>query len=273
MWYTLARPQEDGSDIPLLSELEHNRIGWTKAPRIADATPSLLQGTIGVYAGPNPRRKNYGFGIGTSSPRSAPEDITAAWLSEFEPYISTWDVGRRALESFVDEWWCYELANREAVGCSSGHVEMVANQYPYHAVCVTRSDNHGAAQGIYHEYAHLRLEAMGVMIETHDGTLLLNADTELYTSSVRSDKPCPMSAVLHGVYAWLMLTENDYQLHARKKIFIDELILYSERNLTKIQKGIATIKEYGRFTPAGEDFIRGVYEWADDLCARYATLF
>ena len=151
MWYTLARPQEDGSDIPLLSELEHNRIGWTKAPRIADATPSLLHGTIGVYAGPNPRRKNYGFGIGTSSPRSAPEDITAAWLSEFEPYISTWDVGRRALESFVDEWWCYELADRKAVGCSSGHVEMVANQYPYHAVCVTRSDNHGAAQGIYHE--------------------------------------------------------------------------------------------------------------------------
>jgi hypothetical protein len=278
MWYTLARPQHDGSDIPLLNERERARTGWSKATPNTSIT--FLDGSLAVYAGPHPQRQNQG--MSRNAIRAVESDLTPEWVTSFEPYLRTWQVGARALEAYLDEWWVFEVVDddgnirRNGAGCSSGHMDMVRDVYPRHAVLVTRTDLQGAAQGIYHEYGHLRLQTLGINIETHDRVLLLNEPTELYNSSVRTDIQRPMSAVLHGVYAWLMFTENDYQLfmgsdqqHMAKVKFE----LYSKHNVPKIQNGIAEIKAHGRFTPEGAEFIQGVYDWADDLCARCTQVY
>ena len=278
MWYTLARPQPDGRDISLLAQYENNRTGWVKAT--PNTAVTLLDGTIAVYAGPRLHR-----GMGPNARAATSEEITAAWATEQEKYLRAWDVGCEALKHYLDEYWAYEMVNddgslRHGAGCSSGHISFDRDpEVTSHCVQVTKTDLQGCAQGIFHEYAHLRLETLGIEVETHDGILLLNGPDELYDSSVRFDIKRPMSAVLHGVYAWLMFTENDYHVyqanacgcnpsHAKSRF-----IQYSQHNIPKIQNGIAEIQRYGKFTPEGAEFIRGVYDWADDLCARCTALY
>jgi hypothetical protein len=277
MWYSLARPQLDGSDVPLLAQREHVRTGWTK--RTPTSTITLLDGTIAVHPGTHPEKPNSTM-AGSYAAACTPADLTPEWVIAFEPYLRTWDVGCRALQGYLDDFCAYEmlvdgqrLVGQQRAGCSSGHLSMSRDRLVAHVVQVTKTDLHGCAQGIYHEYAHLRLETLGIEIETHDGTLLLNTPDELYHSSVRFDIKRPMSAVLHGVYAWLMFTENDYHLYRQNVTDLAEFTTYTKHNIPKIQNGIAEIQRYGKFTPDGAEFIRGVYDWADDLCARCTALY
>jgi hypothetical protein len=70
-----------------------------------------------------------------------------------------------------------------------------------------------------------------------------------------------------------MFTENDYHLYRQNVTDLAEFTTYTKHNIPKIQNGIAEIQRYGKFTPDGAEFIRGVYDWADDLCARCTALY
>lgn len=255
-WTKLAKPQPDYSDVEALRELEP---GWTQ-PVLSAGTKFLLD-SIAI----DPQ-----VGVGRmSSYKAIATNITDEWIATQNAYLNKWSVGEGMLRVYLDYFWPFYIPTwgEGGKGCSSGH-QMIDAKHTYHAVYVSTNDPGGCAQGIYHEAAHLRLESMGIKIETHDGRLLLNGVDELFDSSVRFDKKRPMSAVLHGVYAWLMFTENDYHNFKAGMFSIDDYRSYVERNIPKIIKGMDEIDAHARWTDEGKDFFAGVSDWAIDLIER-----
>ncbi len=284
-WYRLAKPQDDDYDMNALFELEFKRKQWQKY--VAKTPYTLAHGGIAVYPGANPNAGAH-ISLGPNTEPCDLSDITLEWIQTINPFVDTWTRGVYGLGRFVDEFWTWKTVrgnpkmDRYPFAPNSGHKGCL--NLPYHVLYAT-IDNlvegqsvpnpHGVAQGLYHEYGHMRLFAMGIEIETHNDRLLLNGPDELYKSPVRYDKLRPMSAVLHGLYAWLMFTENDYQLYQAGVITpshnltpVEELYRCTAHNIPKIKAGVAEVKQFGRFTSEGQDFVRGIYDWADDLVAR-----
>lgn len=254
-WYRVGRPQADGYDTDVLATLESARWGWEKLKPEANAI-TLCEGTVLVNC------EGSSVVHMARKERVFPEDIN--WTDKMTEGLNKWPAGYRSLQYFLDEFWPFRSGmSQYGRGCASGH-HQIDTRIPRHAVYVTVDDTFGCCQGIYHEAGHARLEAMGLAIEDHDFNLLLNPPEELYDSSVRFDKKRPMSAVIHGVYAWLMFTENDWHLFQVHQS-VEEFEQYAQRNLPKIEKGVAEIKANARWTPEGEAFIQGLYDWADEL--------
>ena len=82
-----------------------------------------------------------------------------------------------------------------------------------------------------------------------------------------------MAAVLHGEYAWLMLTENDYQNYTHGLLSYTDFLAYTAHHVQQIETGTVEIRQYGRFTEDGQRFIDGVFAWADDLIARCTAVY
>ncbi len=197
-------------------------------------------------------------------------ELTQEWADSQTTYLSSWAAGHLGLRRYLDELWPWRYVPFQGKGSSSGH-HVMSHDIPVHAVFVTINDLEGCAQGIYHEFAHLRLRTLGVHMETHTGLLLSNEPTELYRSPVRRDIKRPMSAVLQGLYAWLMFVENDWQLYSAGVSAGPDFVAYTFHNLPKIDNGLREVKAFARTTPAGTDFLAGMYEWADNLLYRCHT--
>jgi hypothetical protein len=258
-WSKVARPQHDGYDTFVLTELDALR-GWSKRPVTAAVT--LANGSIGC---PLPNASWW-----HSEP--PPIVLEQEWADELTRFLNRWTEGYASLISYVDEFWTWRTG-RHGHGCTSGHMQMAQHEgHPRHVVYVTSDDYQGCAQGIYHEFGHLRLETCGIAVEDHNGLLLRNPATELYDSSVRKDKQRPMSAVLHGVYAWLMFMENDYHIYLANKD-VARFALYAKHNIVKIEEGVSEIRRYARWTQDGQAFVDGLFEWADDLTTRCKLAF
>ncbi len=81
-----------------------------------------------------------------------------------------------------------------------------------------------------------------------------------------------MCAVLHGLYAWLMFTENDVQRFVSKQIDKDTFTMHAARNIPKIEKGYQEVANFARWTPEGQEFFVGVTDWTLDLVDRAKTI-
>lgn len=257
-WTRLAKPQDDGYDVEVLLTLAD--INYNYRPRIhAPEGVTLCDGAVAVHA----PRINMSMGGNTVDVSDSYTQEEADAQTEF---LNKWHAGYVGLCCYLDEFWPWR-ADMMGRGCSSGH-HIPSSSSPIHAVYVTVNDLPGCAQGIYHEFAHLRLRTMGIAMETHDGILLTNKDDELYDSSVRFDVKRPMPAVLQGLYAWLMFTENDWQLHHAGLTSASDMLDYCLHNLPKIEAGWSEVEKHARTTAAGADFLHGMWDWATDLLDR-----
>jgi hypothetical protein len=257
-WTRLAKPQPDHYDIPVLSQLDADR-GFTPPPYPDnDPRPALFHGIVPCDVNRVPDLYHH--------PDMLKADVDQTWANAQMEYLTAWKDGATSLSLYLDEFWPY-WANFTGKGCSSGH-HVMTPELPLRACYVTINDLGGCAQGIYHEFAHLRLESMGIHIEKHDGKLLTNDPKELYNSSVRFDVQRPMSAVLHGLYAWLMFTENDYQNYAAGIFDVATFKQYSERNWVKIEAGWMEVDRYAKWNCDGVDFWIGCTTWTLDLLER-----
>lgn len=259
-WYRIAKPQPDFYDTPIYHAYAQQNYGWIG--RTIPTSPVVLGlatafTTIAVL--PSKRHMTLG------SAEDVGSILTQEWADAQTEFLTQWKAGSYALFAYLDEFWPWRAATGGR-GCSSGHVPPTANE-PMHAVYVTMNDMEGCAQGIYHEFAHLRLRTLGIAMETHDSLLLTNADTELYNSPVRFDVKRPMSAVIQGLYAWLMFVENDYQIHSAGKSR-EEYHDYTLHNLAKIENGLNEVKNCVKTTEYGEQFIAGMLDWGWDLLDR-----
>lgn len=247
-WTRVAQPQDDGYDLTVIAACQPQ---WRK--RIASTPVTMCDGCTDVVQ---------------DATQSWEADLSQAWADGQTAFLQQWPAGYRALVGFLDEYRGYRKYPPPVHGCESDHV--VSDHA--HIVCVSSDEFSGTAQGIYHEVGHLRLEALGVGIEQHDGRLLLNPAAELFPSPVRNDIPRPMSAVLHGTYAWCLFTDNDRWNHAQGLVDRRLFDLLAQRNFPKIANGIRTLQQSARTTAEGTAFLTGLYAWAESILMRQPPL-
>ena len=262
-WTRMAQPQDDGYDTKILCMLETARTGWQKVAPERGVT--LCGGRIAVLLdGPN--------GIGDAQ-HATPEQASQEWADNASTYLRQWDAGYYALTEFIDAVQAFWHPTHGSMGgCISGHHMMYRKSdgqvnMTRHIPYITINSLQGFSQGLYHEYAHLRLEALGINIEDHDFRLLRNGPDELYNSSVRFDKKRPMSAVLHGLYAWTMFTQNDYWQYQNGLLTTDQFRGAVAHNLPKIEKGWTEVANYAEWTQDGLEFSDGLEMWCAKVVA------
>lgn len=247
-WSRMARPQPDGYDTDTLLEMHPKVIR-----RVFD--DGVWLGRIEVRESPIPLQMGR---------EHTPAIMTQVRANQLLSYLQAWEQGWFAMETYLDYLHPWQSVNGGR-GCSSGHHHYDVRTFPWQAVYVTVNDLQGCAQGMYHELAHLRLETMGIGIETHDGLLLKNTADELYDSPVRKDIKRPMSAVLHGTYAWIMFMNADLEIVRKGLTPIEIAKDYMAHNIPKIREGLQEIATYAKPTAAGEWFLGGMQAWGEEV--------
>ena len=268
-WKRVAKPQPDAYDTYVISQELHKTNGWVKTKPV-DCRFTLCDGHVAVV--PDPIHTDEGLvrgGMCNATDRWTDQDA-----ANIDPYLRTWTDGHEMLKLFLDEFWpkwsLTMLNHAGSRGCSSGHYDLKHGSIrrPYvNAVYVTINSHQGCAEGIYHEVGHIRLNALNLRIEEHDGRLITNTPDELYISPIRRDKKRPMSAVIQAIYSWLIFGENDLQV----AVLPDNALVSAEYligNLPKIEDGLVTIREHVKCTAEGTKFMDGYFEWGDDLVTR-----
>lgn len=255
-WARVAQPQPDGYDSAVIAELLQKRFGWVKASR----TDSVLVGGD-VAVAPCPFKYQSEYMLDASA------DVQLDELAAVDKYLAAWPDGYLMLGKFLDEFWPMRM-DGVGRGSSSGHQPMNSwnDAFRRTAVYVTTTDPEGCATGVYHEVGHLRLEALGMDIDDHDGRLITNPIEDLYDSPVRKDVQRPMCAVIHGLYAWIMLSECD--LWCADTISSADAAHYLRNNIPKIENGILEVERYVQPTPNGAIFISSMLDWARDVVQR-----
>lgn len=262
-WARMAKPQPDGYDSDVMAALLQDRWQWSRAMPGPEAL-TLVGGTVAVVQDP--------YRVRSKDFADAFADVTTTELAAIDQYLAAWPAGYVALAKFLDQFWPKRFLGGWGRGSCSGH-HAIDETTRVTNVFVTVSDPQGCAEGIYHEVGHFRLETLGMNIDDHDGRLITNPITDGYTSPVRrfaedGKTPItrPMCAVIHGLYAWLMLSEND--LWCAEQISASAASVYLRQNLPKISDGIAEIERYAQPTPRGEPFLSGMLAWARDIVDR-----
>lgn len=252
-WLRVAEPQEDGYDVQVIAEGLRTRYGWTKTQMHPD---TLHIGSIIITDG----------GVDTPTMVSALDTITLPQIDAIEGYLKVWPTGWTMMQALVDEFWVKRRpgAGVGSMGYCSRHYlpDTISGRT---VVCVTIGDPQGCAEGMYHEVAHIRLWALGIGIASHSGLLFENQDTELYDSPYRNDIQRPMSALIHGLYAWTMLTTNDIHVRTSSMEYPDP---YIQRNYDRLKQGLDTVATHVRPTPIGRPFIDGLLTWGERVIAK-----
>lgn len=253
-WTRMARPQADGYDTERILELAREQYGYIKRFPIEGEASTF--GDSVVVRDPKTAYAPYLI----SAPHdhrniaAAAELIQRAWpemhaqiaeaLGWLEPMIDT---------NFPDD--------DQMQGCTSGN-----SCDGFGGICVTVQGPIGAAEGIVHEFGHIKLHAMGVHLLDWDDMIVGNYFDELYDSPIRKDVARPMGAVLQAQYSYIHVLHLDLAL---KRIGVTAGML--DLNHERMQAGRRTLDEFFRPGVQGANFINGLNEWTDTLFAEYSA--
>lgn len=184
--------------------------------------------------------------------------VTHPNLPLVEGAMARWPAAWEGFQQFVTIFWPLHQPGMNGRGCTSGHAILRSQRIVY----VTVYDVEGCREGLLHEWGHLRLEALGVDLEVHDGWLLENDDVG-FISPVRKDKLRPMSAVLHGFYAWVLMSAGD--VVAAQQGESENVVDFFRTNVAKMEEGILTLNHHARWTEVGAPFGCELISWAEEL--------
>lgn len=186
-------------------------------------------------------------------------DLNDARIQAAGELFRTWPGALESFGDFVNVFWPLDAARDPAArGSTSGHEVVDGARCCY----VTIYDPFGCYEGLLHEWAHLRLLALGIGLEEHDGTYLDHELDERFVSPIRKDKLRPMSAVVHGILAWAFLTAGDLRLAADHADDVRGVVKW---NTPKLEEGILVLTENARWTDAGSAFGDELIAWLDEL--------
>jgi len=251
-WSRIAQPQADGYDTAVILGQAFERRGLRKeTPR--PGQPAFCDGAVALARCPY------------ELPGLVPAHFEHPNIAEAEALLKMWPAGYRAFREQCSVFWPMEREPRRppnSRGVRSGHDWQGVDPM---GVFVTVYDPQGCVEGLVHEIGHIRLASLGISVETHDGSLLLNGVDELYQSPVRSDILRPMCAVFHGEYAWAMLSEADLWIGKERP---DDAAYYLARNVPKLEFGLQVMRTHGRYTPDGQAFFAAFYEWVESIIQR-----
>ena len=271
-WSRIAAPQPDQYDTEVALDLMANKLRgrwlycgasgedwWRPDGRIklGDGRVDVGYCYDGPCAGSLPRDQ-------TNAPLDHP-NIAAA-----EEFLHAWPVaaeqfGRlmRCLHPVIDPHRPSD--ERAFLGGSNSHSE--DHRAMFGTLCSTINCPLMLADNCVHEMAHQKLFALGVYKESSTA-LITNDPQEMYASPVIVDRPRPMTAVIHGVYAFCYVAQ--LELHV-----LDTNLLNGERRdmlrkrlpnvLGRLHTGVREIVDNVRSDACGTAFLGGLYRWIDQL--------
>jgi len=122
----------------------------------------------------------------------------------------------------------------------------------------------GLAEAIVHEMAHQKLRVLGVSFESAT-TVVGNDPSLLYASPIVKDRQRPMTAVLHGEYAYVHVTTLDIHMLEAEPDPIKREVLRGvlRRNLSRIEEGYDTIRRHFKPGEHGREFMDGFARWME----------
>jgi hypothetical protein len=260
-WASVARPQEDLRDLFSALDLfaAHYDPDSIKKNDLDISRDALCGGRV---------RIRYCYETTSEDVQDAPfnhPNIKAA-----EAYLHFWSIGYRQFQAMIHSFHPVlrpgqpedEKGFLEGSYChSSDHPSMLGTMWSSVNCAMMLAEN------FVHETAHQKLFALGIRKETCDG-LITNDPAKGYKSSVIIDRARPMTAVVHGVYAYLYVTQFDVKaLRALRKDQhkFSELRNRVRTNMRRIEDGLEEIRRYITVDEEGTQFMKGFYDWADEL--------
>ncbi|GIJ06804.1 HEXXH motif-containing putative peptide modification protein [Micromonospora andamanensis] len=218
------------------------------------------------------------------------------WLDDLDPYrdchrlcatgrLDAIVVGR--WQRMLDEAWPilvrHHRSHAEAISAGLRTVVPLQSDSASAGVNVTSMDAFGAvsmtppadgtalALGLLHEFQHAKLGAAIDIEPLHD------AEDRRYYYAPWRDDPRPLGAALHGVYAFVAVTEfwrtrRTVLPRGRTRLAEVEFARWRDR----VARTCADIRAYGRLTAAGRRFVAGLGEvidgWRDEVVPAEATV-
>lgn len=180
----------------------------------------------------------------------------------------TWPAGFASVANLVDAVWLADAVEpvAGARGSVSGHL-CPAQGFDGLGVMATVFDVIGGVEAVLHETGHLRLRCLGTQVETHDGRILANRPEELYVSAIRKDKKRPMSACLHALYSYLMVSEFDVRLAATGR---RDAFRYLGWNIPRLEFGLAETRRHAVPARTGPlaSWLPQMFDWCSDVIDR-----
>src|SRR4051812_26864347 len=95
-WARVAKPQSDGYDLHVLSEMDEERFGWVKRQPTTELT--MCDGHVGL------RTTGLNVFNDTEFRPAQPDEITEPAWGQTE-YLNKWTDGYAALTGYLDEYW------------------------------------------------------------------------------------------------------------------------------------------------------------------------
>ena len=122
------------------------------------------------------------------------------------------------------------------------------------------------AENFVHEAAHQKLFALGILKESCHG-LITNSPHDGFKSPVITNRPRPMTALVHGVYAYLYVTRLDLEVLAAEPAGPrrQRIVARLRTNVDRIEAGLAEMRPHLQVDSEGRAFFEGLYAWAEEL--------
>lgn len=115
----------------------------------------------------------------------------------------------------------------------------------------------------------MKLFALGFDKES-TGKLIRNPLHERYSSTIRTDQPRPMSAVIHAQYSFIHVVALDLHMLAAETATEarEHLLTLLARNVERMEVGYRTIAEHAVLTDEGEAFMTEFMRWSRQVLDR-----
>ena len=201
-WARVAQPQEDLSDIEVALSVFRSKNGDQRLkPGVLcglDLEHTVCDGTVAV---------DYCYPEDTVPPPSAPRNHPA--LASADEYLRRWPLGRNAVMALIHSLHPFHDPDRVMSGVTACHSSDEPAEFG--AILSTVDSPYHLAENIIHEAAHQKLFALGIRKISCDG-FVANPPEERFNSPVVRKITRPMTALVHGVYAYMYVTAFNLSL-------------------------------------------------------------
>ena len=259
-WARVAMPQADGYDTEIIRQcaaMRFSRTGrWEDLVQRDANAPTMLDGATQLRIMHDPHPLGDGF---DHAPLSHPS------YDRCDTLLRRWPAAYRQLQCLVRTLHPAlqrDVADDAQVIGSRSH----AFETEFGVFYATIHDPYALAQAFVHEMAHMKLFALGFGKES-TGKLIRNPLRERYHSTIRTDEPRPMSAVIHAQYSFIHVVALDlYMLAAETGPDArDHLYALLARNVERMETGYHTIADHVQLTDEGEAFMGAFMAWSREV--------
>lgn len=261
-WSEVAAPREDLHDLEVAVAEFERRNGPRLGRDTRAAARTLCDGRVAVEPGCRPH--------GLDGLDDAPVDHPN--IERAQEWLRRWPLGERQFAFLMRSFHPLVIPRRpldESAFLGGSRCHSLEAAAMFGRMWATINCPFMTAESFVHEMAHQKLFGLGIFKESCVG-LVANDPSVGYRSPVITDRPRPMTAVVHGVYAFMYVTALNLEaLDAepageRRDRILERLAV----NVKRIDQGRDELRRHLRTDAHGERFFAGFHRWLDELILR-----